>query len=155
MHTASLIPAEPAAAKRGAVVEQRALTGAKLPLQRASRKFRLPVCWAGATVLAAVVSWRVGVVVPQRKPSSWAWPRLPWASSFWAVLLCCYSPEIGEEFSVIGAGGQLGTNVWIDTLPPASVSPLQPVGSAGAAAAAGLSGRRLDWAKPAAGCYRA
>lgn len=75
-------------------------------------------------------------MVPHRKPWSW-----PWLSLLWAALSSCYSPEIGEDSSTIGAGGQLGTNVRGDTLPPAELSPLLPAGGAGASSTAGAGGR--------------
>lgn len=75
------------------------------------------------------------MVVPHWKPSSW-----PWLSLFWPALLGCYSPEIEQEFSALGAGGQLGTNVRSDTLPQAGPPPQPFTGGAGSPPAPGGGG---------------
>lgn len=71
-------------------------------------------------------------MVPHWKPSSWPWP-----SSFWVALLSCYSPEIGEELSVLGTGGALGTDV---SDGPPGIAPLLPAGGAGTPSSAGSGG---------------
>lgn len=69
------------------------------------------------------------MVVPQWKASSWRCIGVLVAS-----LTACYSPDIGEELSAWGAGGQLGTNVRRNAPPPASALPGSAASGADSAA---------------------